>query len=64
MNKSTPCSYLKFVLLIAFIIAFIALVVSVVILFVQMRNLYEMNRTLQKSIEKLHHDKYEITEQN
>ena len=63
INKSTPCSYLKFALLIAFIIAFNALVVSVVILFVQMRNLHEMNRTLQKSIGKLHHDKYEITEQ-
>ena len=34
-----------------------------VILFVQMRNLHEMNRTLQKSVWKLHHDKNEITEQ-
>ena len=61
-QKLPPLCPVKFALAIVFIV--MVIVVSMVIaLFVQMRTLHEMNRTLQKSVQKLNLDKNEITEQ-
>ena len=49
--------------MIVFIFAMIVVVSMVIALFVQMRNLHEMSRELQKSVEKLNHDKNKTTEQ-
>ena len=61
-QKLSPLCPVKFALAIVFIVMVI-FVSMVIALFVQMRSLHEMNRTLQKSVQKLNHDKNEITEQ-
>ena len=61
-QKLPPLCLVKFALAIVFIVIVIV-ALMVIALFVQMRNLQEMNRALQKSVEKLNHDKNEIAEQ-
>ena len=61
-QKLPPLCPVKFALAIVFIV--MVIVASMVIaLFVQMRTLHEINRTLQKSVQKLNLDKNNIIEQ-
>ena len=65
-KKSIKTSFcpVKFSLAIVFVFALIVVVSMVIALFLQMRTLHYMNRELQKSVEKLNHDKNEFTEQS
>ena len=62
-NRITLLCPVKFAFAIVFIFAMIIVVSMVIALFVQMRNLHEMNRALQKSVERLNHEKNIISEQ-
>ena len=63
-NKSSTTTYsVEFALAIISIIVMIVVVSMVIALFVQMRTLHEMNKDLQKSVEKLNHDKSITKEQ-
>ena len=63
-NKLPPLCAVNYAFVIVFIFAMIVIVSMVIALFVQMRNLHEISRALQKLVEKLNHDKNIITEQN
>ena len=56
-NKITLLCHVKFAFAVIFIFAMIVVVSMVIALFVQMKTLQEMSRELQKSVEKLNHDK-------
>ena len=62
-NRITSQCHVKFAFAIVFIFAMIGVVAMVMTLFLQMRNLHEMNRALQKSVERLNHEKNKISEQ-
>ena len=63
-NKKSSHSFcVKFALVTVFIFVLIVIVSMFIALFLQMRNLHEMNKALQKSVEKLNHDKNNIPEQ-
>ena len=63
-KKSSHSCSVKFTLVILFMCVLVVIVSMVIALFLQMRTLHEMNRALQKSVEKLNHDKNEFTEQS
>ena len=62
-KKSSHSCSVKFALVTVFIFVLIVIVSMFTALFLQMRNLHEMNKALQKSVEKLNHDKNNIPEQ-
>ena len=62
-NRITSLCHVKLAFAIVFIFAMIVVVSMVITLFLQMRNLHEMNRALQKSVERLNHEKNKISEQ-
>ena len=62
-NKITLLCPVKFAFAVIFIFAMIVVVSMVIALFVQMKTLQEMSRELQKSVEKLNHDKNIVKEQ-
>ena len=63
-NKKSSHSFsVKFALVIVFVFVLIVIVSMFTALFLQMRNLHEMNKALQKSVEKLNIDKNKIPEQ-
>ena len=61
-KSSNSCS-VKFALVTVFVFVLVVIVSMFIALFLQMRNLHEMNRALQKSVERLNHDKNTIPEQ-
>ena len=62
-KKSSHSCSVKFALVTVFVFVLLVIVSMFIALFLQMRNLHEMNRASQKSVEKLNHDNNNIPEQ-